>query len=155
MGDSTSAFDCTSHIVLACITCENVILFTRPNKDWKAARQASQSVMRLIPADLDPQKFNDIAINLFLPTVCCSCDKLASWTSFSISRGFMETWQPYLAMSAFLEGDLSMLRSSISLLHRENVMEVIDSDYMIRSVVVNPSSGAAAQVQPYLQSGFL
>ena len=67
----------------------------------------------------------------------------------------MEMWQPYLAMSAFLEGDLSMIGSSISLVRRAKVIEIAGSDCMIQSVVVNPSPGAAAQVQPYLQSGVL
>jgi hypothetical protein len=67
----------------------------------------------------------------------------------------METWQLYLAMNAFLEGDLSIIGSSISLVHRDKVTEIIGSDYMIRSVEVNPSPGVAAQVQPYLQSGLL
>lgn len=87
MDDSISTFEWKSHIVLACITCEKVILFTRSNKDRKAARQTIQSVMRVIPVDPDPREFNDMIINLFLPTVCSSCDKLASWTSLSISRG--------------------------------------------------------------------
>ena len=67
----------------------------------------------------------------------------------------MEMWQPYLAMRAFLEGDLSILGSSIGLVHHERVTEIIGSDYIIQSVVVNPSPEAAAQVQPYLQSGVL
>jgi hypothetical protein len=53
-------------------------------------------------------------------------------------------------MNAFLEGDLSIIGSSISLVHRDKVTEIIGSNYMIRSVEVNPSPGVAAQVQPYL-----
>jgi len=67
----------------------------------------------------------------------------------------METWEPYLARSAFLEGDLAMLWSSISLVHCKDVRNTVGSDYVIQSVEVNPSSGAAAQVQPYLQSELL
>jgi hypothetical protein len=154
MGDSISAFDWTSHIVLACITCENVILFTRLNKDQKAAREASRKFMRLILVGPNTHKANDRIVDLFLPTVCSSCDGSASWTSLSISRKFMETWQPYLAMRAFLEGDLSIIGSSISLVHHAEVIRVAGSDYKIQSVVVSPSSGAAAQAQSYLQSGF-
>jgi hypothetical protein len=109
----------------------------------------------LILSDLNIHKADDGIINLFLPTVCSSCDRLPSWTSLSISRSFMETWQPYLAMSAFLEGDLSMIGSPISLVHRERVIEIIGSGYIVQSVVVNPSPEAAAKVQPYLRSGVL
>jgi hypothetical protein len=143
MADSTSAFDWTSHIVLACITCEGVILFTRRNKDQKAAREASQTVMQLIPAEPNTQKTTDGVVNLFLPTVCFSCCRSTSWTSLSISRSFMEMWQPYLAMSAFLEGHLSMIGSSINLAHREKVREITGSDYLLDSMVgmsPNPST---------------
>jgi len=155
MADPTSTFDWTLHIVLACITCERVILFTRPNKDLKVAHEASRAFMRLIPADPNTQKTVDGIVNLFLPTVCSSCDTSASWTSLSISRSFMETWQPYLAMRAFLEGDLSMIGSSICLVHRAEVMEIAGSDYIIQSVTVNPRPETAAEVQLYLQSGVL
>ena len=147
-----------SHIVLACATCEKVILFTKTHEDWRAARTASQMVMQFIPANpLDTRVAEDVIINLFLPTVCSSCSKVASWESLSISRSVMEMWQPYLAMRAFLEGDLSLLGSSISLVHCEVVRRTIslDSDYVIQSVEVNPSSGAAAQVHSYLQGGLL
>jgi len=155
MGDSTSTFEWKSHIVLACITCEKVILFTKPDKDQKAARKTSQKFRQLITNEFDPRKFDDEIVNVFLPTVCSSCDGAASWTSLPISRSFMQTWQPYLAMKACLEEDLSMIGSSISLVHREKVTEITSSGYMIQSAVVNPSSGTAAQVQPYLQSGLL
>jgi hypothetical protein len=49
-----------------------------------------------------------------------------------------------LAMRAFLEGDLSLLGSSISLVHSEAIRKMIGADYVIQSVGVNPSSGAAA-----------
>jgi hypothetical protein len=67
----------------------------------------------------------------------------------------METWQPYLAMSAFLEGDLSMIGLLICLVHRTEIMNIAGPNYKIQSVVVNPSPGVAAQVQQYLQSGML
>jgi hypothetical protein len=135
MGDSTSIFEWKTHIGLACITCEKVILFTRPDKSMGAACQASQKVMQLITAE----NFVNRIINPFLLTVCSSCDRPTSWTSLSISRGIIETWQPYLAINAFLEGDLSIIGSSISLVHRDKVTEIIGSDYIIRSVEVNPS----------------
>jgi hypothetical protein len=58
-------------------------------------------------------------------------------------------------MSAFLKGDLSMIGSLISLAYRAEVIEITGSDYMIQSVVVNPSAGAIAQVQSFLQSRVL
>lgn len=155
MGDSMTTDNWKSHIVLACITCERVILFTKTHKDYKAARRAAQTAMQLIPANpLDTKNFNDI-ISLFLPTTCSSCSRAASWKSLPINRNMMELWQPYLAMRAFLEGDLSLVGSSISLVHYEDVKKSAGSDCVIQSVEVNPSSGAAAQTQSYLQGGFL
>jgi hypothetical protein len=117
MDDLTSTFEWKSHIVLACITCGKVILLTRTDKDRKAARRAYEIIIRLTTTP-NPRKFDDRPINLFLPTVCSSCDGAASWTSLSINRSLMQTWQPYRAMNAFLEGDLSMLGSPISLVRR-------------------------------------
>lgn len=65
----------------------------------------------------------------------------------------MEIWQPYLAMCAFLEGDLSLPGSLISLVHCEDVRKAVGSDYVVQNVEINPSSGIAARVQPYLLSG--
>lgn len=144
-----------SHIVLACITCEKVILFTTEDEDLRA------------------KAFDNGTVNLFLPTVCFSCDKaerkkvadgksdkeitMTMWTSLSISRDFIQTWQPYLAMKAFLEGILSTSKSpesSVSLVQRDNIRDMIGPHYKIQSAVVNPSTGVAAEVHPYLQSGF-
>lgn len=49
-------------------------------------------------------------------------------------------------------GDLSMVGSSISLVHRAEVIAISGSDYTIQSVVVNPSPEVAAL---FLQSGVL
>jgi hypothetical protein len=152
MGDSMTTGVFKSHIVLACITCEKVILFTETHKDWREARKATQRVMQLISAKLGIA--NDI-FNLFLPTTCSSCSRVASWKSLSISRNMMELWQPYLAMKAFLEGDLSLVGLPMSLVHCKDVKETAGSNCVIRSVEVNPSSGAAAQAHPYLQGGFI
>lgn len=155
MSDSVSVFDWALNIVLACITCERVILLTKPNEDQRAAQTAFNSVIQSMPVQYNQVKRGDKPFNIFLPTVCSSCDGAVSWKSLSINKSFMATWQPYLAMSTFLEGDLSMLGSTISLVRFERIMSIIAPDYVIRSVVVNPSSGAAAQVQPHLQSGFI
>lgn len=58
-------------------------------------------------------------------------------------------------MRAFLEGDLSLLGSSISLVHSKAIRKIIGADYVIQSVEVNPSSGAAVHVHSYLKGGFL
>lgn len=156
MGDSLSFDEWKSHIVLVCVACEEVVLCTKTHESWTAACSASRTVMSLIPADpLDTRKGDDIIVNLLLPTICSSCSKHASWQSISLSRSLIETWQPYLAMRAFLEGDLSLLGSSISLVHSEDVRKMIGADYVIQSVGVNPSSGAAAHAHSYLKGGFL
>lgn len=108
MDDPALTFQWNSHIVLACITCGSVVLLTRTDKDRNAARRAYETVIHLSTNDENVRWFDDGPVNLFLPTVCSSCDKVASWTTFSISRSLLQTWQPYRAMSAFL-GDLLML----------------------------------------------
>ena len=67
----------------------------------------------------------------------------------------IEIWQPYLAMGAFLEGELSLLGSSIRLVQCEAIRRTIGSDYVIQSVEVNTSSGATAHVHSYVKGGFL
>jgi hypothetical protein len=90
-----------SHIVLACITCEKVILLTT-----------------------EVEGYDNQTVNLFLPRVCFSCEKderkkvadsksdkeisMAMWTSLSMSWDMIRMWQPYFAMNAYLEGDLSV-----------------------------------------------
>lgn len=52
MGDPMFTGEWKSHIVLACITCEKVILFTWTDKDRKAARKSLGKIMDLMPLDL-------------------------------------------------------------------------------------------------------
>lgn len=149
--------DWESHVVLACMTCEKVILLSRTDKDRKAARTSLHQVIDLLPFELvlaEYQENREIIDSLFLPTVCSSCKEYSSWKTFSINRSFIEMWQPYLALNAFLEGDLSLLGSSISVVHCEDVKNAVGSSYIMRSVKVNPNSGAAAQVEPHLRGGF-
>ena len=61
--------------------------------------------------------------------------------TFSIKRSYIETWQPYLALCAFLEGDLSLLGSPISVVHCEDVKNAVDPSFVMQSVKVNPSLG--------------
>lgn len=146
-----------SHIVLACITCEEVILLSRTDEDRTAARTPLQKVINLLPiqlAEVDFRKNREMVASLFLLTVCSSCSKHSSWKTFSINRSFIETWQPYLALNAFLEGDISLLGSLISVVHCEDLKNAVGSSYIMQSVKVNPDSGAAARVEPHLQSGF-
>ena len=56
---------------------------------------------------------------------------------------------------AYLEGYLLLVGWPVYLVHREDVRNIIGSKYVIQSVEVNASSGAAAQVYAYLQGGFL
>jgi hypothetical protein len=96
-----SSPDGKAHVVLACITCENVVLLTTKPEILREKKQT---------------------INLFLPTVCVLCEKdekrlvgvgigLALWISLSISHNIIRTWQPFLEMRAFLEGDAPALGS--------------------------------------------
>jgi hypothetical protein len=130
-------------MVLACITCENVVLLT--TKDGGFAKTT----------------------DLFLPTVCVSCEKdermsgssgvgsaTALWTSLSISHSIIRTWQPFLAMKAFLEGGLSEPTTKVKLVQRDEVRDKVRSKYMVQSVLLDHSTGRVVQVYPYLQSGF-
>jgi hypothetical protein len=129
-------------MVLACITCENVVLLTTKDE-----------VLR----DKD----------LFLPTVCVSCEKdkrimgnsgigsaTALWTSLSISHSIIRMWQPFLTMKAFLEGELSEPTTKVRLVQRDEVTDKLGSNYMVQSVLLDQSTGRVVQVHPYLQSGF-
>lgn len=79
-----------AHIVLACITCENIALL----------KTKAEILEKKGPS-----------INVFLPTVCVSCEKdemrgfgKSGMGSLSISHNIIRMWQPFLEMSAFLEG---------------------------------------------------
>jgi hypothetical protein len=63
-------------------------------------------------------------------------------------------WQPYFAINAYLEGDLSVQKPRVSLVQRDKVRDMIGSAYTIKSVSLNVSTEMLAQVLPYLQRGF-
>jgi hypothetical protein len=118
-------------MVLACITCENVILLT--TKD-----------------EVLPGK------DLFLPTVYVSCEKdermgnsgigsaTALWTSLSIIHSMIGTWQPFWAMKAFLEGELSEPTTKVKLVQRDEVRDKLGSNYMVQSVLLDHGTGRSA-----------
>jgi hypothetical protein len=137
-----------AHIVLACITCENVVLFT-----------AEAEILREKGKTMD----------LFLPTVCLSCEKdermsgavgssggyaTTLWTSLSISYGMIRMWQPFLAMNAFLGGELSVPTTKVKLVQYDEVRDMVGSDYIIQSVLLDHKTGRA-EVHKYLHTGFL
>ena len=158
MDDSLLTGIWKSYVVLACITCEDVILLSRADRDRKTARKPLEDVVNLLPIKLINKEYDKIRQHmngLFLPTVCSSCSKNSNWSTFSIKRGIIETWQPYLALCAFLEGDLSLLGSAISVVHYDDVKSAIGSAYIIRSVEINPSAEVAAELEPYLKGGFI
>jgi hypothetical protein len=137
------ASDWKAQVVLACITCENVVLLTTKPEILRKKAQTT---------------------NLFLPTVCLSCEKdermagtgsaTALWTSLSISHNIIRTWQPFLEMRAFLEGELFTPTTKVKLAQRDEVRDKVGYEYIVRSVLLDPSPGVAIQVHPYLQSGF-
>ena len=130
-------------MVLACITCENVVLLTTKGKVLANYK------------------------DLFLPTVCVSCENdermmgnsgigsaTALWTSLSISHNIIRMWQPFLAMKAFLEGGLSEPTTKVKLEQRDEVRDKLGSNYMVQSVLLDHNTGQIIQIHPYLQSGF-
>ncbi|KAF8860032.1 hypothetical protein BDZ45DRAFT_672761 [Acephala macrosclerotiorum] len=137
-----------NYIVLACITCEGVILLTRKEI-------------------LGGEETEAPTINLFVPTVCSSCEEgkevlglfgssnrvsaKAVWTSLSISYGMIRTWQPFLAMKDFLKGELSVPTTKVNLAQRDEVKRMVGSGYMVQSVVLDHNT---VQAHPYLQCGF-
>ena len=131
--------------MLACITCENVVLLT-----------AEAEILREKGKTMD----------LFLPTVCVSCEgderrkilpfvksATAMWTSLSISSGIIRMWQPFLAMNAFLGGELSVPTTKVKLVQRDEVRNMVGSDYIVQSVLLDHKTGRA-EVHTYLQCGF-
>lgn len=137
--------DWNAHVVLACIACENVVLLTTKAEILREKAQTN---------------------NLFLPTVCVSCEKdemmaggigsaTALWTSLSISHNIIRTWQPFLEMKAFLEGELAVLtkKAKVKLVKCDEVRDKVGSDYIVQSVLLDGNTGHA-EVHPYLQSGF-
>jgi hypothetical protein len=151
MEDWNSSIHWKSYIVLTCITCEKVVLLTIKDEILRAME-------------------NEITINVFLPTVCFSCEKderkkvacrksdkeitMAMWTSLSISHHIIRMWEPYNSMKSFLHGQLSLPERKVSLVQRDRVRDAIESNYTVRSVILNPDTETAAEVLPYLQSGF-
>jgi len=142
-----SSPDWKAYIVLACITCENVVLLsTKPEILEKKAQTT----------------------NLFLPTVCVLCEKdermsgavgsngigyaTALWTSLSISHNIIRMWQPFLEMSAFLEGELLAPKTKVKLVQRDEVRDKVESNYIVQSV--GRTTGDRVEVHPYLLSGF-
>ena len=144
MNTWTNSSDWTAHVALACITCENVVLLT-----------TKPEILRK----------KGYTVNLFLPTVCASCEKdermmggfgagtrTALWTSLSISHNIIRMWQPFLEMRAFLEGLLSAPTRSVNLVQRDEVRDKAGSDYIVQSV--DRTAGDRVEVHPYLLSGF-
>jgi hypothetical protein len=96
--------------MLAYITCENVILLKTKAEILQEKAQT---------------------INLFLPTVYVLYEKdermigaigssgigsaTALWTLLSISYNIIRMWQPFLEMSAFLEGELFTPKTKVTL----------------------------------------
>jgi hypothetical protein len=135
-----------AHVVLACITCENVVLLT-----------TKAEILQTKPQTM----------NLFLPTLCVSCEKderrpvafgqsgigsaTALWTSLSISHGIIRTWQPFLEMKAFLGGELSMPTTKVKLVRRDEVRDKVGSDYIVQSVLLDHGTGGrstSASISP-------
>lgn len=58
-------------------------------------------------------------------------------------------------MSASLEGVLSISMPKVSLVTGDKIKDIIEARFKIQSVLLNPSTGVAAEVLPYLQSVFL
>ena len=143
--------DWNSHIVLACITCEEVALITTDDQFLRV------------------KGYDDRIVNLFLPTVCFDCEqdgrrKVAEkksdkegttpmWVAVSISWNIIRFWQPYVAMVAYLR-DMSIEKPKVNLVRRDQVKDLIESKYSIQSVILSESSGKPVRVLPYLRGGF-
>jgi hypothetical protein len=148
-----------SHIVLACITCSIVRLLTKIDKHQAHAYLTCQSVIQFVfevyNSPMPPS--DDKPINMFIPTVCPSCDKEHSWTSLSISGHLLKSWQPYLLMHSFLNGDLAMLSfnenmiqsTPIKLMHWEDVRSHVEAGgYLIQDMELQVDSGGEAYFGP-------
>jgi hypothetical protein len=134
-----------SYIVLACITCETVVLLTAPRQD--------------IFCD------NGSVDNLFTPTICASCepkDDSKSWSKISINKKLVVLWGPYLAMTGLAHSSLSKSPeldeshdgTQVRLTGRARAAQILDGEIEICSVLMNPKGGGRLEVLPYVESGF-
>jgi hypothetical protein len=57
-------------------------------------------------------------------------------------------------MKAFLEGEPSVLTTKVKLVQRDKVRDIVRSNYIVQSVLLDYSTGRAVQGHLYLQSGF-
>jgi hypothetical protein len=147
MNTWTNSSDWTAHIALACITCKNVVLLKTKAEILQEKAQTT---------------------NLFLPTVCISCEKderirgavgssgigsaTALWISLSISHNIIRMWQPFLEMSAFLEGELFVPKTKVILVQCNEVRDKVGSDYIVQSM--DRTTGYRVEVHLYLLNGF-
>ena len=125
--------------MLACITCEKVILLT-----------TGDNFLRV-------KGYDEQTINLFLPTVCFSCERderkkvadeksdqeitTAMWTSLPISWDMMWMWQPYSAMNAFPERESAYTNAEASLVQRNKIKDIIEPRFAVQSMLLNPRTG--------------
>jgi hypothetical protein len=139
-----------AQVALACVSCDKVVLF------------------KMKPEILGPPPL--VVENIFLLTFCFTCEtdekkKFATWGSsrdvpaagwmpLSISVEMLRMWEPYFAMAAFFEGNISLPKTKLSLVHRDEVRDKAGTSYQIQSVKLNPEAGVAALPDPYLESGF-
>ena len=71
------------------------------------------------------------------------------WTSLLISCGIIQTWEPFSVIKAFLGGELSIPTTKVKLVQRDKVKDIVESDYMVQSVLLDHKTGHA-EVYIYL-----
>jgi hypothetical protein len=62
-------------------------------------------------------------------------------------------WQPFLAMNAFLGGELSVPTTKVKLVQHDEVRDRVGSDYIVQSVLLDRKTGRP-EVQKYLHTEF-
>ncbi|EPE27549.1 hypothetical protein GLAREA_04340 [Glarea lozoyensis ATCC 20868] len=143
--DSPLLKSTNSHIFLACITCERIVMLTGPRQEIVHE--------------------GDSVSNLFAPTIGASCepdDDSKSWSRISINKVLITLWGPYLAISAFIDSSLhenlkldeSHDRTKVRLSGRAYAAQLLDGDVEVCSVLTNPTDRVRLQVLPYVESEF-
>jgi hypothetical protein len=140
-----------TYIVLSCITCQRLVLFNTDYQD-------------LFTGDCQTPT------SLFCITVCAACEQEenedsgkdrndSTWTNLSIHKDHFSLYQRFSTMSAYVASigehlTLETNEDKVPLRHRHTVKDLIEGEYNVNSVLIDPTEGVLAEILPYIEKGF-
>lgn len=133
--------------ILACITCEAMLLIT----------DIDQDVIE------HPQNYLCNAAVIFAPIVCKTCDvnyknkqeQSSRTVDVAVNFNLIMMWEPYTAANAYTEGALVINKTVCQMVDRHAVQEHTARGKLMRTVTIADASDEPLEVKPYLVSGFL